>query len=128
MKSHTAIEHTLNYIFVNATREDLERKAGWYYRCIGKPDKEQSVNRSTLEKILFIYFVLDLAPDGIYQMSLDFEIYPKQAFMSGAEVIRYIIEKCTFDLSRDFDGFKNIKTGQRVTVRYVAMDKEFKMR
>lgn len=120
------LKSTLDFIFIYATRGSLEHRTGWYYHCIGKPGGEERANRMTLERIWFIQEVWDIAPDGIYQLSINFEVY-KQPFMSGAEVIKFIMQKCDFEISKDWNGFKT-KDGLPVEIRHVAYDKEFQMK
>lgn len=121
MTTATAIASTLNYILLNATRESLEDRTSWYFDGIGTPRYESKASRTTLETIYFIANVLDLASDGVYQMTLDGTVY-KQTYLSGAEVIKYIMKNCEVTLSKDWKEFRTSK-GQLVSVRHVAIDK-----
>lgn len=117
----TVIALTVNYIFLNATRGGLEDRTSWYFDGIGKPGCETKASRPTLEMIYFIANVLDLASDGVYQMTLDGTVY-KQTYLSGAEVIKYIMKNCDVTLSKDWKEFRTSK-GQLVSVRHVAFDR-----
>ena len=121
MNSPTAIAATVNYIFLNATRGGLEDRTSWYFDGIGKPGYESRVNRPTLESIYFIADVLDLASDRVYQMTLDGTVY-KQAYLSGAEVVKYIMKNCDVSISKNWKEFRTSK-GQLVSIRHVAFDK-----
>lgn len=121
MTTATAIASTLNYILLNATRESLEDRTSWYFDGIGTPRYESKASRTTLETIYFIANVLDLASDGVYQMTLDGTIY-KQTYLSGAEVIKHIMKNCEISISKDWKEFRTSK-GQLVSVRHVAFDK-----
>lgn len=121
MTTATAIASTLNYILLNATRESLEDRTSWYFDGIGTPRYESKASRTTLETIYFIANVLDLASDGVYQMTLNGTVY-KQTYLSGAEVINYIMKNCEVTVSKDWKEFRTSK-GQLVSVRHVAFDK-----
>ena len=121
MTTATAIASTLNCILLNATRESLEDRTSWYFDGIGTPRYESKASRTTLETIYFIANVLDLASDGVYQMTLDGTIY-KQTYLSGAEVIKHIMKNCEVSISKDWKEFRTSK-GQLVSVRHVAFDK-----
>lgn len=121
MTTATAIASTLNYILLNATRESLEDRTSWYFDGIGTPRYESKASRTTLETIYFIANVLDLASDGVYQMTLNGTVY-KQTYLSGAEVIKYIMKNCEVTVSKDWREFRTSK-GQLVSVRHVAIDK-----
>lgn len=120
------LKTTLEFIYLYATRGSLESNTAWYFRCIGKPGKEETAKRPILESIFFVTKMADIAPDGIYQLSVNFEVY-KQPFMSGAEVIKFITQNCKVLISDQWNGFKT-KDGLPVEIRLVAYDKEFKMR
>lgn len=121
MHTPTQLKAILNYLYLNATRGSLEDHTSWYYRSIGKEGYETRANRPALESIYFITEVLDIAKNGIYQMSLDGVRY-KQTYMSGAEVVRYILKNCLVNMSDKWEGFTNHKTGEAVTLRFVAFD------
>lgn len=121
MTTPTAIAATVNYIFLNATRGGLEDRTSWYFDGIGKPRYESKASRTTLETIYFIANVLDLASDEVYQMTLNGTVY-KQTYLSGAEVIKYIMKNCEVTVSKDWKEFRTSK-GQLVSVRHVAFDK-----
>ena len=120
------LKSTLDFIYLYATRGSLESNTAWYFRCIGKPGREKTATRPILERIVFVAEIADIAPDGIYQLSINFEVY-KQPFMSGAEVIKFITQKCEVTISDQWNGFKT-KDGLPVEIRLVAYDKKFKMR
>lgn len=122
LTTQITIASTVNYIFLNATRGDLEDRTSWYFDGIGKPGYETKASRPTLETIYFIANVLDLASDGVYQMTLDGTVY-KQTYLSGAEVIKHILKNCEISISKDWKEFRTSK-GQLVSVRHVAFDKE----
>ena len=117
----TDIKAMLYYLYVNATRGSLEEYTAWYYRGIRKDGYESRANRTTLESVYFITEVLGIAENGIYQMYLNDARY-KQTYLSGAEVVRYILQNCSFEMSEEWDGFTNKKTGEKVTVQLVALD------
>ncbi len=121
MQTPTQLKAILNYLYLNATRGSLEDHTSWYYRSIGKEGYETRANRPALESIYFITEVLDIAKNGIYQMSLDGVRY-KQTYMSGAEVVRYILRNCLVNMSDKWEGFTNHKTGAVITLRFVAFD------
>ena len=120
MQKPTEIRAILNYLYVSATRGSLEEHTAWYYRDIGKAGYEARTNRTALETVYFIINVLNIAKHGIYQMYLNDARY-KQTYLSGAEVIRYILQNCSFEMSEEWDGFTNKKTGEEVTVQFVAL-------
>ncbi len=121
MRTSTEIKAILNYLYVSATRGSLEEYAAWYYRGIGKAGYESRTNRDALENVYFITEVLNIEGHGIYQMYLN-DVRYKQTYLSGAEVVRYILQNCSFDMSEEWDGFTNKKTGEKVTVQFVAFD------
>ena len=121
MRTSTEIKAILNYLYVSATRGSLEEDTAWYYRGIGKAGYEARTNRTTLESVYFITEVLCISEHGIYQMYLNDARY-KQTYLSGAEVVRYILQNCSFEMSEEWDGFTNKKTGEKVTVQFVTLD------
>lgn len=54
-------------------------------------------------------------------MTLNGTVY-KQTYLSGAEVIKYIMKNCEVTVSKDWKEFRTSK-GQLVSVRHVAFDK-----
>lgn len=121
MQKPTEIRAILNYLYVSATRGSLEEYTAWYYHGIGKDGYESRANRTALETIYFITEVLSIAKHGIYQMYLNDARY-KQTYLSGSEVVRYILQNCSFEMSEEWDGFTNKKTGAKITVQFVALD------
>ena len=121
MQTPTRIKAILNHLFLSATRGSLEEDTAWYFRGIKKDGYEYRANRTILESIYFITSVLDIAPHGIYQMYLN-DVRYKQTYLSGSEVVRYILQNCSIELSEKWDGFTNRKTGERVTVQFVTLD------
>lgn len=121
MRIQSQIKAILNYLFLSATRGSLEEDTAWYYRGIRKDGRESRTNRTTLECVYFITEVLNIAESGIYQMYLD-DVRYKQTYLSGAEVVRYILQNCSVEMSEKWDGFTNKKTGEKVTLQFVAFD------
>ena len=121
MQTPTRIKAILNHLFLSATRGSLEEDTAWYFRGIRKDGYESRANRTILESIFFITVVLDIAEHGIYQMYLN-DVRYKQTYLSGAEVVRYILQNCAVEMSEEWDGFINQKTGEKVTVQFVALD------
>lgn len=121
MQTQSQIKAILNYLFLSATRGSLEEDTAWYYRGIGKDGRGSRTNRTTLECVYFITEVLNIAESGIYQMYLD-DVRYKQTYLSGAEVVRYILQNCSVEMSEKWDGFTNKKTGEKVTLQFVAFD------
>jgi hypothetical protein len=121
MQPSTQIQAALNYLYLSATRGSLEGDTSWYYRAIGKSGYETRANRTVLEEITFIQLVLGIDRFGVYQLSLGGTVY-KQHYMSGAEIIRYILKNCHVDVSKNFNGLVNTKTGEQLDIRFVARD------
>lgn len=121
MQKSTEIKAICNYLFLIATRGSLEEDTAWYYRGVGKDGYESRANRSALEHVYFITEVLGISENGIYQMYLN-DVRYKQTYLSGAEVVRYILQNCSVRMSEEWEGFTNKKTGEEITVQFVALD------
>jgi hypothetical protein len=121
MRTSNPIQGILDYLFILASRGSLEYNTSWYYQAIGKSGHETRATRRVLEEITFIQMVLDIDRLGVYQLSLDGVVY-KQHYMSAAEIIRYILKSCTIDMSENFSGLVNNKTGEKLDIRFVARD------
>lgn len=119
MQSKEMIKNTVNLIFLSASRGSLELDTAWIFEELGRPGKESSANRSTLENILFITCVLSLTRVGIYQVKIGDKVY-KHAYWSGAEVADYLLKHSKYKFSEDFDGFTDAKSGEPVTVTCAA--------
>lgn len=119
MPSSEMIKNTLNLIFLSASRDSLERDTAWVFEGLGRPGKESSTNRSTLENIMFITCVLSLTCVGIYQVKVGDKVY-KHAYWSGSEVADYLLKHSKYRFSEDFDGFTDAKSGEPVTVTCAA--------
>jgi len=116
------LTQALRYLYLNAYRGSLEYDTAWYFEKIGKEGYETKASRNLLEKIYFIQKMFGLEPPGIYQMMLGDNLY-KQAYLSSAEVIKYIIKHCHSQMSEDFLGFwTNKELNVQVRVRFVAYD------
>lgn len=121
MQTPTRIKAILNYLFLRATRGSLEEDTAWYFRGIRKDGYESRANRLTLEGVYFIASVLDLVERGIYQVYMN-DVRYKQTYLSGAEVVQYILQNCLVVVSEEWDGFTNKKTGEKITIQFVALD------
>ena len=119
MPSSEMIKNTLNLIFLSASRDSLEMNTAWVFEGLGRPGKECSTNRSTLENIMFITCVLSLTRVGIYQVTVGDKVY-KHAYWSGAEVADYLLKHSKYKFSGDFDGFTDAKSGEPITVTCAA--------
>ena len=112
----------LRYLFLVAHRGSLQVDTAWYFEKIGKEGQEARASRNLLEKIYFVQKMFDLQPAGIYQMMIGDNLY-KQAYLSSAEVIKYIIKHCHSQMSDDFLGFwTNKEMNSQVRIRFVAYD------
>lgn len=112
----------LRYLFLNAYRGSLQDDTAWYFEKIGKEGQEARASRNLLEKIYFVQKMFNLQPAGIYQMMVGDELY-KQAYLSSAEVIKYIIKHCRSQMSENFLGFWTDKEPSlQIRIRFVAFD------
>lgn len=112
----------LRYLYLNAYRGSLQDDTAWYFEKIGKEGLEARASRNLLEKIYFIQTMFKIQPPGIYQMMIGDNLY-KQAYLSSAEVIKYIIKHCHSQMSEDFLGFwTNKEMNSQVRIRFVAYD------
>lgn len=117
----SAIINALDCICYRATRDLLESDASWYFRYLGKPGGEARVDRTLLEQIAFIHCMFDVSDVGIYQLSIDGIPY-RHNYYSGGEVLRYILEHCSIELTPRLPELRTNHRGSHlITIEHIRL-------